>query len=135
MNLVTEELENGFSTSEGQSQSILPRMSIPSSENPFAIYDKPHSCVSSPLSSTLDVPASHFPMALNLHQYAHLKTIPMKTRSPVSAGVRVQLWRAGLSVSTHGRLPENAEERIMFWYKWDMEGLAKGNEQRWFMKS
>jgi hypothetical protein len=74
-------------------------------------------------------------MALDLHQYAYLKTIPMRTRSPASAGVYIQLWGAGLPVSTHRRLPENAGGRIMFWCRWGMEGVAAGNEQRCFMKS
>lgn len=123
MNLVIEELENGFSTSEGYSQSILPRMSILKSQNPFAIHDKLHPCVPSGpdlLTSTLDIPASLCPMALNLHQYAYVKTITMKTRNPVSACVCIELWGSGLSVSTHRRLPENAEggddALVQMWY-------------------
>lgn len=49
MNLVIEELENRFSTNEGEghSQPIFPRMSILNSPNPFATYDEPHPRVTS----------------------------------------------------------------------------------------
>lgn len=49
--------------------------------------------------------------------------------------MHMQLWGAVPSDSAHRRPSKHAEGRMLHGCRWDVEGLAKGNGQRWFMKN